>query len=152
MVEFDAEGKVLSIEEEAPGPQIALRAVPGIIFYDAGVGSRSRKGLRPSARGGAWEITDVNLEYLRRGELRVELLGRGFAWLDTGDGRLADGGLELHPDDPGAARPQVSCVEEIAWREGFIDSVRLKELAKGLEKNGYGRYLRQVWEEDGNDT
>lgn len=149
VVEFDAEGKVLSIEEKPRVPK-SRYAVPGIYFYDAGVVGIA-KGLRPSARG-ELEITDVNLEYLRRGELRVELLGRGFAWLDTGtvDSLMAASSfIQTIQERQGL---QVSCVEEIAWREGFIDSVRLKELAKGLEKNGYGRYLRQVWEEDGNDT
>jgi len=145
VVEFDAEGKVLSIEEKPRVPK-SRYAVPGIYFYDAGVVGIA-KGLKPSARG-ELEITDVNLEYLRRGALRVELLGRGFAWLDTGtvDSLMAASSfIQTIQERQGL---QVSCVEEIAWREGFIDSGRLLELAKGLEKNGYGRYLRQVVEEE----
>lgn len=145
VVEFDAEGKVLSIEEKPRVPK-SRYAVPGIYFYDAGV-VEIAKGLKPSARG-ELEITDVNLEYLRRGALRVELLGRGFAWLDTGtvDSLMAASSfIQTIQERQGL---QVSCVEEIAWREGFIDSARLLELAKGLEKNGYGRYLRQVVEEE----
>ncbi len=145
VVEFDAEGRVLSIEEKPRVPK-SRYAVPGIYFYDAGV-VEIAKGLKPSARG-ELEITDVNLEYLRRGALRVELLGRGFAWLDTGtvDSLMAASSfIQTIQERQGL---QVSCVEEIAWREGFIDSARLLELAKGLEKNGYGRYLRQVVEEE----
>ncbi len=146
VVEFDAEGKVLSIEEKPRVPK-SRYAVPGIYFYDAGV-VQIAKDLKPSARG-ELEITDVNLEYLRRGALRVELLGRGFAWLDTGtvDSLMAASSfIQTIQERQGL---QVSCVEEIAWREGFIDSARLKELAMGLGKNGYGRYLNRVLEEEG---
>lgn len=146
VVEFDHSGQVLSLEEKPKHPK-SRYAVPGIYFYESSV-VKIAKGLKPSARG-ELEITDVNLEYLRRGDLRVELLGRGFAWLDTGtvDSLMAASSfIQTLQERQGL---QVSCVEEIAWRQGFIDAGQLRVLAKGLEKNGYGKYLMQVLEEEG---
>ncbi|MFO1463183.1 MAG: glucose-1-phosphate thymidylyltransferase RfbA [bacterium] len=144
VVEFDPTGKVLSIEEKPTRPK-SRYAVPGIYFYDSQVVGIA-KGLKPSARG-ELEITDVNLEYLRRGQLRVELMGRGYAWLDTGTVdslQQASNFIQVLQERQGL---QVSCIEEIAWRQGFIDSAQLRRLATNLAKNGYGRYLLQILEE-----
>jgi len=145
VVEFDESGKVLSIEEKPKEPK-SRYAVPGIYFYDSHVVGIA-KHLKPSARG-ELEITDLNLVYLRRGELRVELLGRGYAWLDTGTVdslQQASTFIQVLQERQGL---QVSCVEEIAYRQGFIDAGQLRKLAEGLAKNGYGRYLVQVLEEE----
>ncbi|MCE9625998.1 MAG: glucose-1-phosphate thymidylyltransferase RfbA [Deltaproteobacteria bacterium] len=144
VVQFDAKGKVLTIEEKPKQPK-SRYAVPGIYFYDRQVVAIT-KALKPSARG-ELEITDVNLEYLRRGELSVELMGRGFAWLDTGTVdslHQASSFIQTIQERQGL---QVSCVEEIAYRQGFIDAQQLGRLAKELDKNGYGKYLMQVLEE-----
>lgn len=146
VVEFDGDGKVLSIEEKPKAPK-SRYAVPGIYFYDSQVASIAR-ALKPSARG-ELEITDVNLEYLRRGDLRVEPLGRGVAWLDTGTVdslHQASTFIQVLQERQGL---QVSCIEEIAYRQGFIDAVQFRRLGEDLVKNGYGRYLLQVLEEEG---
>ena len=138
VVDFDARGKVLSIEEKPAQPK-SRYAVPGIYFYDNRVVEIARD-LKPSARG-ELEITDVNKVYLERGELEVQVLSRGTAWLDTGtfDSLLnAAQFIEVIQKRQGL---QIGCIEEIAWREGFIDDAQLEELAKPLEKSGYGRYL-----------
>jgi len=141
IVEFDECGKVISIEEKPKEPK-SRYAVPGLYFYDNDViGIATR--LKPSNRG-ELEITDVNKEYLRRGELRVELLGRGFAWLDTGthDSLIeASSYIETIEKRQGL---KISCVEEVAYRMGFIDAEQVRRLAEPMQKNGYGQYLLNI--------
>lgn len=144
VVEFDRRGNVLSIEEKPAAPK-SNYAVPGLYFYDSDVVSIA-KGIRPSARG-ELEITDINNAYLRRGALRVELFGRGMAWLDTG---THAGLLEAANFVSIVQRRQglyISCIEEIAFRMGYISREKLRELAEPLSKTEYGRYLRRVAEE-----
>jgi glucose-1-phosphate thymidylyltransferase len=145
VVEFDENGRVLGIEEKPDRPKSSY-AVPGLYFYDNDV-IRIASELKPSARG-ELEITDVNLAYLQAGKLRVELLGRGFAWLDTG---THDSLLEASTFIETIEKRQglkVSCVEEVAYRMGFIDADQVRELAKPFKNNGYGQYLLQVLKED----
>jgi len=144
IVERSADGRVLGIEEKPARPR-SHWAVPGLYFYDHEVVSIA-SALRPSARG-ELEITDVNLEYLRRGRLDCRLLGRGIAWLDTGtpDSLLqASQFIQTVQERQGL---RVACIEEIAWRMGFIDTVQLKTLASPLAKTNYGQYLAQIAEE-----
>jgi len=145
VVEFDETGQVLSIEEKPDRPK-SRYAVPGLYFYDAEV-VRIAENLRPSPRG-ELEITDLNLEYLRRGALRVELLGRGFAWLDTGTHESllqASNFVQTIQDRQGM---KISCVEEIAYRLGYITRAQLQTLAGDLNKNDYGQYLMKMLEGD----
>ena len=138
VVEFDADRRVVSIEEKPKHPK-SNYAVPGLYFYDNRV-VRIAKQVKPSARGEI-EITAVNNAYLEMGALRVELLGRGFAWLDTGtpDGMLkAAQFVEAVQDRQGF---YVSCIEEIAWRRGFITTKQLLELGEDLKMTDYGQYL-----------
>ena len=138
VVEFDADGKVLSIEEKPERPK-SNYAVPGLYFYDSRVVEIAKR-VQPSARGEI-EITAVNQAYLELGELRVTLLGRGMAWLDTGtpEGMLkAAEFVEAVQDRQGF---YVSCIEEIAWRRGFITKEQLRALGEELKMTDYGQYL-----------
>ena len=138
VVEFDASGNVLSIEEKPEKPKSDY-AVPGLYFYDNSVVARA-KALKPSARG-EYEITDLNRTYLEEGKLKVEIFGRGFAWLDTGN---SDSLLEASNFVATIQKRQgfyVSCIEEIAWRKGWIDNSQLQKLGKELEKTDYGKYI-----------
>ena len=146
VVEFDANRQVIGIEEKPRKPK-SNYAVPGLYFFDNDVVDIAAK-LRPSARG-ELEITDVNLAYLRRGDLRVEPLGRGFAWLDTGTHEAlqqAASYVQVIQDRQGL---KISCIEEIAYRLGYIDRTQLLVLAAELVKNDYGRYLLDIANEDG---
>jgi glucose-1-phosphate thymidylyltransferase len=140
VVEFDAQGKAISLEEKPKQPKSNF-AVPGLYFYDNTVVSISQN-LKPSVRG-ELEITDVNSEYLRRGQLRVEMLSRGFAWLDTGthDSLLDAGNFVAAIEKRMGLR--ISCPEEIAFRRGFIDRTQLLALAASFP-NEYGTYLKHV--------
>lgn len=141
VVEFDGEGNAVSLEEKPVVPK-SNYAVVGLYFYPNSV-VEIAKALKPSARG-EYEITDVNREYLRRGELRVEVMSRGFAWLDTGTHQsLADATNFVRAiiDRQGL---QMSCLEEIAWSRGWIDDGQLKRLAAGYGKSSYGEYLRNL--------
>ena len=143
VVDFDREGKVLSIEEKPEKPK-SNYAVPGLYFYDNRV-VKIAKRVQPSARGEI-EITAVNNAYLALGELRVTLLGRGMAWLDTGtpEGMLkAAEFVEAVQDRQGF---YVSCIEEIAWRRGFITKEQLRALGEELKMTDYGRYLISIAE------
>jgi len=146
VIDLDAAGRPLAIHEKPEKPASNC-AVTGLYFYDSSVVEVVR-GLRPSARG-ELEITDVNEHYLRRGELAVELLGRGFAWLDTGTHEsLLDAAtfVRLVEQRQGL---KISCPEEIAWRLGFIDADQLRRLAHPLRKSGYGEYLLGLLREGG---
>jgi glucose-1-phosphate thymidylyltransferase len=145
VVEFDGDHRVIGIEEKPARPK-SMYAVPGLYFYDNDV-SAIAAGLTPSARG-ELEITDLNLAYLRRGALRVEPLGRGFAWLDTGTHEAlqqASSYVQAIQERQGL---KVSCIEEIAYRLGHIDRNQLLALADEYSKNDYGRYLFDVANED----
>ena len=144
VVEFDAEGDVLSIEEKPENPK-SNYAVVGLYFYDNDV-VEIAKNIRPSTRG-ELEITDVNREYLRRGKLKVKLLGRGYAWLDTGTHKsLVDATLFIKTIEERQGL-KISCIEEIAYRMGYINSDQLRKLAEPLRKSGYGEYLLKLLKE-----
>jgi glucose-1-phosphate thymidylyltransferase len=139
VVEFDADGKVRSIEEKPAKPKSSY-AVPGVYFYDNSVVQVARE-LKPSARG-ELEITGVNDVYLQRGELTVTVLPRGTAWFDTGTFRgLLDASQFVHVVEARQGH-KIGCVEEIAWRNGWIDDDQLTILADRLVKSGYGTYLQ----------
>lgn len=141
VVEFDADMQAVSIEEKPKQPKSSY-AVPGLYFYDNEVVNIAR-GLKPSPRG-EYEITDVNREYLRRGKLKVSILPRGTAWLDTGtfDSLMqATQFVQVIEQRQGI---KIACIEEIAFRKGFITREQLQELAKPLLKSGYGQYLEDV--------
>lgn len=144
IVEFDRDGSVLSVEEKPEHPK-SNYAIPGLYFYDHDVVHIARQ-VKPSVRG-ELEITSVNAEYLRQGRLKVKLLGRGTTWLDTG---THDGLLEASNFVSIFQRRQglyISCIEEIAYRKGYIDEAQLRELAKPLMTSEYGRYLLKIAEE-----
>jgi len=141
VVEFDDRGQVRSIEEKPARPKSHF-AVPGLYFYDNDV-VEIAASLKPSPRG-ELEVTDVNREYLRRGALRVELLGRGYAWLDTGTHESlleASTFIETIEKRQGL---KVACVEEVAYRMGYIDADQLRRLAEPLRTSGYGQYLLEL--------
>ncbi len=143
VVEFDDAGKAISIEEKPERPR-SNYAVPGLYFYDNDV-IQIAKNVKPSARGEI-EITSVNMEYLKRGALRVEKLGRGFAWLDTG---THDSLLDAADFVAAFQKRQglyISCIEEIAYKKGFINKEQLLELAEPLLKTAYGQYLKDIAE------
>jgi len=141
VVEFDDKGNVLSLEEKPEHPK-SNYAVPGLYFYDNRV-VEIAKHLKPSKRG-ELEITDLNIEYLKMKKLKVELFGRGFAWLDTG---THDALLEASNFVATIQKRQgfyIACIEEIAYRVGYIDEEQLKKLAKPLMKTEYGKYLEEI--------
>jgi glucose-1-phosphate thymidylyltransferase len=144
VVEFDQEGNVISIKEKPEKPKSNF-VVPGIYFYDNDVIGIA-ENLTPSTRG-ELEITDVNLEYLRRGSLKVELLGRGFAWLDTGTHEAlqkAAGYVQVIQERQGL---KISCIEEIAYNLGYITKEDLRKHACDMLNNDYGQYLMQIIDE-----
>ena len=141
VVEFDSDNKVLSIEEKPARPN-SNYAVPGLSFYDNEVVSIS-KNLKPSARG-EYEITDVNKVYLQKGKLKVAILDRGTAWLDTGTFESMNDAGEFVKVIEKRQGTKIGCIEEIAYRMGFINRAQLLEQADALEKSGYGHYLKKV--------
>ena len=143
VVEFDEDNNVISIEEKPEKPKSNF-AVPGLYFYDNDVVDIA-KNVRPSARG-ELEITSVNNAYLERGTLKVALMGRGMAWLDTG---TPEGMLKAAEFVEAVQSRQgfyIACLEEIAWRRGFIDDQQLEEIGRGLQMTDYGKYILSLIE------
>lgn len=145
VVEFDKNNKVLSIEEKPKQPKSHF-AVPGLYFYDARA-PKLAKSLKPSPRG-ELEITDLNLLYLKEGSLKVDFMGRGYAWLDTGTHESLLEAAQFISVLQKRQGLKVGCVEEIAYRNGFIPKAQLLELATALNKNDYGQYLERIAKEN----
>jgi glucose-1-phosphate thymidylyltransferase len=145
VVEFNSDGTVTGIVEKPQNPR-SSHAVPGLYFYDNEVVEIARN-LKPSARG-ELEITDINTTYLKRGDLKVELLGRGFAWLDTGTHEALQQAASYVQAIQERQGLKISCVEEVAFRLGYIDAAQLKLLASNYLKNDYGRYLMEIADEE----
>jgi glucose-1-phosphate thymidylyltransferase len=144
VAEFDSSGKVIGLEEK-PARPASPYAVTGLYFYD-GHASEYAQQLKPSARG-ELEITDLNKVYLQKGQLNVELMSRGYAWLDTGThDSLMDAGTFISTIEKRQGI-KVACPEELAFRQGWIDAGQLRELARPIAKNGYGQYLLSLAEE-----
>ncbi|WP_273162332.1 glucose-1-phosphate thymidylyltransferase RfbA [Massilia timonae] len=144
VVEFDAAGKAISLEEKPTAPR-SNYAVTGLYFYDEQVSAIART-LKPSARG-ELEITDLNRIYMEMGKLHVEIMGRGYAWLDTGTHESLLDASQFIATIEHRQGLKVSCPEEIAFRKGWIDAGQLEALAAPLRKNGYGQYLLRVLRE-----
>ena len=145
VVEFDSTGKVIGIEEKPEQPK-SNYAVPGLYIYDNQVVDIAAN-LKPSARG-ELEITDVNTAYLRRGQLKVELLGRGFAWLDTGTHEAMQQAASYVQAIQERQGLKIACIEEIAYRLGYINGEDVKRLARDMTKNDYGKYLMAIIDEE----
>lgn len=141
VIEFDKNGKVISIEEKPSLPKSNF-AQTGLYFYDNEVVSTAKK-IKPSARG-ELEITDLNIEYLKRGKLKANLLGRGFAWFDTGTHESMLSASEFIAIVEKRQGYKIGCIEEIAYRMRYIDSEKLSEIIKPLMKSGYGEYLIRI--------
>ena len=141
VVEFDAEGKVISLEEKPSEPKSNF-AVPGLYFYDNTVVEKA-KSLKPSARG-EYEITDLNKIYLAEGTLKVETFGRGFTWLDTGNCNSLLDASNFVSTIQNRQGFYISCIEEIAWRNGWISDSQLYDLGKNLDKTEYGQYIMSL--------
>jgi glucose-1-phosphate thymidylyltransferase len=148
VVEFDPNGNVIGIEEKPKKPK-SNYAVPGLYVYDNDV-INIAANLKPSARG-ELEITDVNLEYLKKGQLKVELLGRGFAWLDTGTQEALQQAASYIQAIQERQGLKVSCIEEIAYNLGYINKEQLANLAADMAKNEYGQYLMELIAEEENN-
>jgi glucose-1-phosphate thymidylyltransferase len=149
VVEFDENDNVTGIEEKPERPK-SKYAVPGLYFYDNDV-VEIAENLKPSARG-EFEITDLNMEYLRRGKLKVERFGRGFAWLDTGTYESMQQAASYVRAIQLRQGLKIACVEEIAFVLGYIDKAELKELARPMHKNEYGQYIMDILGEEGNNN
>ena len=146
MAEFDTEGNVLSIEEKPINPK-SNYAVVGLYFYPNSVVNIA-KNIKPSARG-ELEITTVNQEYLKNEELKVQIFGRGFAWLDTGTHEsLSEASVFVEVLEKRQGL-KISCLEEIAWRNGWINDEQLLEIAEPMKKNSYGQYLQKLVDKKG---